>query len=305
MNRTPSARLTLLCSALVGSALASAATAPVNRILKFDTSAQFQGNLRNGPYNYTGKGGNPVKASVGTISLSAPSVIFRAPTSQSIAAAEGKRSADFSGGVTVLRGRLTAKGAALNYSEASGQGVLTGSPSAVFAPNKQGEDPVDISATSMSLDVDTNMSTSTGKVKLVNGVQTGNADKVVFDETRELGVLSGNMTLERAATAKAKALNIAGTEARVLTKGKLLYVTGKIKLTQGTSVTTGDAVYYDDAKNVAYVVGNAVSTDSKNGTTVRARPNGALEQRTDLGRVRALDGGFAIPAAQFKLNGEK
>ncbi|ULH15241.1 hypothetical protein MF271_15025 [Deinococcus sp. KNUC1210] len=297
-------RRAALVLALTGVTLAAAA-ANTNRILRFETGAQLQGDLRNGPYNYSGKGGAAIRASVGTISISAPQAVFRAPSGTPIANAEGRRSADFSGNVTVVRGRLTAKGAALNYSEASGQGVLTGTPSAVFLPEKTGDDPVNISATQMSLDVDTNMSTSTGSVRLVNGKQTGRADTVVFDEGRELGVLTGNMSLSRAATAKAKELNIVGTEARVLTKGKLLYVSGKVKLTQGTITTTGDAVYYDDTKNVAYVVGHAVSVDSKAGTTVTARPNAALEQRTDLGRVRAIDAGYAIPVAQFKLTGEK
>ncbi len=304
MNRTQTIRSAVLLSALIGAAVAAAA-APTNRILKFETSAQLQGDLRNGPYNYSGKAGAAVKASVGTVSISAPQASMKAPAGTPMASAEGKRTADFTGGVTVVRGRLTARGTALNYSETSGQGVLTGTPSAVFTPEKKGDDPVNISASNMSLDVDTNMSTSTGNVKLVNGSQTGRADKVVFDETKELGVLSGNMNLSRAATAKAKELNVVGTEARILTKGKLLYVSGKVRLTQGTITTTGDAVYYDDAKNVAYVVGNAVSIDSKAGTTVRARPTGALEQRTDLGRVRALDAGYTIPVAQFKLNGEK
>ena len=303
MNRNQT-RVTVLLSALIGSTLAAAA-APANRVLKFETSAQLQGDLRNGPYNYTGRAGAAVKATVGTVSIAAPQASMKAPAGTPMANAEGKRSADFTGGVTVLRGRLTAKGAALNYSEASGQGVLTGTPSAVFTPEKKGDDPVNIAAANMSLDVDTNMSTSTGNVKLVSGVQTGRADKVVFDEGKELGLLTGNMSLSRAATAKAKELNVVGTEARILTKGKLLYVLGKVKLTQGTSTTTGDAVYYDDAKNVAYVVGNAVSVDSKTGTTVRARASGALEQRTDLGRVRAVDAGFTIPTAQFKLSGEK
>ncbi len=303
MNRNQT-RVTVLLSALIGSTLAAAA-APANRVLKFETSAQLQGDLRNGPYNYTGKAGAAVKATVGTVSIAAPQASMKAPAGTPMASAEGKRSADFTGGVTVLRGRLTAKGAALNYSEASGQGILTGAPSAVFTPEKKGDDPVNIAAANMSLDVDTNMSTSTGNVKLVSGVQTGRADKVVFDEGKELGLLTGNMSLSRAATAKAKELNVVGTEARILTKGKLLYVLGKVKLTQGTTTTTGDAVYYDDAKNVAYVVGNAVSVDSKTGTTVRARASGALEQRTDLGRVRAVDAGFTIPAAQFKLSGEK
>lgn len=304
-TRTLSVRTALLASALIGTALAAAATAPTNRVLKFDTAAQLQGDLRNGPYNYSGKGGAAVKATVGTVNISAPQASMKAPAGTPMASAEGKRSADFTGGVVVVRGRLTAKGAALNYSEASGQGVLTGTPSAVFVSEKKGDDPVNIAATTMSLDVDTNMSTSTGNVRLVNGSQTGRADKVVFDETKELGVLSGNMTLSRAATAKGKELNVIGTEARILTKGKLLYISGKVKLTQGTITTTGDSVYYDDTRNVAYVVGNAVSVDSKGGTTVRARPTGALEQRTDLGRVRALDAGYSIPVAQFKLSGEK
>ena len=304
MNRTQT-HVTVLLSALIGTTLAVAATAPINRVLKFETSAQLQGDLRNGPYNYTGKAGAAVKATVGTVSIAAPQASMKAPAGTPMANAQGRRSADFTGGVTVLRGRLSAKGAALNYSEASGQGLLTGAPSAVFTPEKKGDDPVNIAAANMSLDVDTNMSTSTGNVKLVSGVQTGRADRVVFDEGKELGLLTGNMSLSRAATAKAKELNVVGTEARILTKGKLLYVLGKVKLTQGSATTTGDAVYYDDARNVAYVVGNAVSTDSKTGTTVRARASGALEQRTDLGRVRAVDAGFTIPTAQFKLSGEK
>ena len=306
MIRTQSKRPVLLLSALLGTALASV-TATGDRILRFETGAQFQGDLRNGPYNYTAKPGATIRVTVGKISIEAPASVLKAPTGTSMADAEGKRTADFSGGVNVVRGRLNAKGSVLAYSEATGQGVLTGTPSAVFKPEKTTDDPVSIAATSMSLDVDTNTSTSTGNVKLVSGNQTGRADRVVFDETKELGQLTGNMTLNRAATAKAKELNVVGTEARILTKGKLLYITGKVKLTQGTTTTTGDAVYYDDAKNVAYVVGNAVSMDSKNGTTVKARPaaTGALEQRTDLGRVRALSSGYTIPTAQFKLSGEK
>lgn len=303
LRRTRAAHLgavTLL--GVLGLPVLAAAT---SRILRFDTATQFQGDLRNGPYNFVGKNGALIKATVGLVSLSAPAAVMKAPAGSSMTAAEGRRSADFTGGVTVVRGRLTAKGSQLSYSEASGQGVLSGAPSAVFTPAKQGDNPVNISAGSMSLDVDTNLSTSTGSVKLVSGTQTGRADKVIFDETRELGVLTGGAGLSRAATAKQKELNVSGGEARILTRTKLLYLKGGVKLTQGTLSTSGDAVYYDDAKNVAYVVGHAVSTDSKSGTTVRARPTGALEQRTDLARVRALDAGYQIPVAQFKLSSEK
>ncbi len=296
----------VLVSALV---LTTALAAQGDRILRFDSAAMVQGNLRSGPVNYTGKDGGPVKATVNSINISANSALLTAPAGSTLANSEGKRTATFSGGgddVNVVRGRLTAKGGQLAYSEASGQGVLTGSPSAVFVPEKKDDgDPVNIKAAQMSLDVDNNISTSTGDVQLVSGTQTGKADKLVFDEDKEVGVLTGSPSMSRAASGKQKELTIVGTEARVVTKGKLLYVKGNVKLTQGTSTTTGNAVYYDDKKNVAYVVGNAVSTDSKTGTKVTALKNGYLEQRTDLGRVRALSKPYVIPTERFLLTGEK
>lgn len=202
----------------------------------------------------------------------------------------------------MVRGRLQAKGDQLAYSEVTGQGVMTGTPSAVFVPDKDKGDPVNIRAAQMSLDIDNNQSTSTGSVQLASGTQTGKADKLVFDEDREVGVMTGNPSMSRAASAKQKELVITGTEARVVTKGKLLYVSGKVRLTQGTIVTTGDAVYYDDIKNTAYVVGNAKSVDSKGGQQVSAR---VLLQRTDLARVSQFSGTYQIPTQNFKLTGEK
>lgn len=294
--------LILLTAALLTSALA----AQVDRVLRFDTAAMVQGNLRSGPINYTGKDGGPVKASVNNINIAATSAVLTAPVGSTLAEAEGKRTATFSGGgadVNVVRGRLTAKGGQLAYSEATGQGVLTGSPSAVFVPEKKDDgDPVNIKAAQMSLDVDNNVSTSTGNVQLVSGTQTGKADKLVFDEDKEIGVLTGAPSMSRAATAKQKELLIVGDEARVATKGKLLYVKGKVTLTQGSIVTKGDAVYYDDKKNTAYVVGNAVSVDSKSGQKLSAR---VLLQRTDLARVSQLSGNYQIPVQNFKLSTDK
>ncbi|WP_420597312.1 LptA/OstA family protein [Deinococcus sp.] len=299
------AAFSIVAALLVTGALA----ANTDRILRFESSASGQGDLRNGPFTYSGKDGKPIKAVVNNVNIAAPTATLSAPTGETLASAEGKRTALFSAGagqVDVVRGRLTAKGGQLAYSEATGQGVLTGTPSAVFVPAKKDDgDPVNIQAGQMSLDVDNNMSTSTGSVVLVSGNQTGKADKLVFDEDKEIGVLTGTPSISRAASAKQKEFNIFGDETRVVTKGKLLYVRGNVKLTQGTSTTTGDAVYYNDEKNVAYVVGHAVSTDSKTGTTVRALSRGYLEQRTDLGRVRALSRAFTIPAEQFKLTGEK
>nr|WP_043816837.1 LptA/OstA family protein [Deinococcus maricopensis] len=286
---------------LTGATLAATA----DRILKFESKI-FQGDLRNGPWTFTGKPGAPVKANVSTLGITAQKAVLSAPSGTPITSAEGKRNATFDGSVVVTRGRLTAKGGSLTYSEADGQGVLKNNPSAVFVPDKtDGGDPVNISAQAMSLDVDNNISTSTGGVKLVNGNQTGASDKLVFDETKELGAFTGNVRMNRAAKGSQKELVITGTEARILTKGKLMYVRGGVKLVQGDVTTTGNAMYYDDKKNVAYVIGNAVSVDAKNKTTVKAPASGALEQRTDLARVRTLPGGFKIPEDQFRVTGEK
>lgn len=279
----------------------SAAPAADKRIINFQGAPT--GNLRTGPLTFTG---SPLRATVSTLQITAPRAVLSAPAGVPIVEAKGKRTGEFSGPVSVSRGRLSAKGGSLTYSEASGTGVLKGNPSATFVPeDKKDGDTVTITAGQMSLDVDTNVSTSTGSVKLVSGDQTGRAEKLVFDEDRELAQLSGNPTLTRAAKQGQKELVISGAEVRALTKNKTLYVRGGVKLVQGTITTTGDAVYYDDAKDVAYVTGNAVSVDSKSKVTLRAPKSGYLEQNTKLARVSVKNSTYAIPTAQFKLRGEK
>lgn len=83
-----------------------------------------------------------------------------------------------------------------------------------------------IKAAQMSLDVDNDRSTSTGGVTLSNGTQSGKADKLVFDEQRELALLTGTPSLTRAARGSQKELIITGQEVRALTKTKTLYVRG-------------------------------------------------------------------------------
>lgn len=262
-----------------------------------------RGDLRNGPLTFVG---SPVKATVSTLQISAQQAVLSAPQGTPIVDAKGKRNSNFTGNVQVTRGRLSASGGTLAYSEATGQGVLTGTPSATFVPEKKDDgDPVTIKAAQMSLDVDTNVSTSTGNVQLVSGNQTGRADKLVFDEDKELAQFTGAPTLTRAAKGNQKELVISGQEVRALTKSKTLYVKGGVKLVQGTLTTTGDAVYYDDKKNIAYVVGNAVATDSKSKVTTTAPASGYLEQRTDLGRVVPKNSKYTVPTEQFKLRGEK
>jgi len=292
-------RTTLIGIALLG---AVAFAAENERVLKMD-SKSFTGDLRNGPYTFSGTDAAPVKATVSTLKISAAKAVLSAPAGTPITSAEGKRTAEFTGNVTVVRGRLTAKGPNLTYSEASGVGLLKGNPTAVFAGEDKNDDPVNINAAEMSLDVDTDISSSKGNVRFTNGNQTGSSENMVFDEKKKLGLLTGSVVMNRAATAKQKALNITGTEARVLTDDKLLYVKGNVKLVSGDITTTGTALYYDDKKNTAVIVGSpARSVNAKAGTTVSG---GTLEQRTDLGRVKQLSGSFKMPAEQFKLSNEK
>lgn len=263
-----------------------------------------KGDLTKGPLTYTG---NPLKATVSTLNIKSQKAVVSAPAGKALSESTGKRNADFTGNVVVTRSRLTAKGSKLAYSESTGKGILTGKPSAVFAPDKDSDskDPVYINATKLSLDVDTDVSTSTGNVKLKNGNQTAAAQTLVFDEDKELAQLTGKPSLTRAKTAKKKELVISGQEVRALTAAKTLYVKGKVKLVQGSQITTGDAVYYDDTKNIAYVVGNARSEDTKSKVVVKAPSSGYLEQRTDLGRVSAKNSTYKIPVGKFKLRGEK
>ncbi|RJF72234.1 hypothetical protein D3875_12400 [Deinococcus cavernae] len=288
--------------------LAALASVPVlaqtagKRVIKIESSPAPGSNLRDGPWNFTGG----VAATVSSLKIKSDKGVMTAPAGTPILQAEGKRLADFTGNVTVSRGRLSAKGEKLAYSEVTGQGVLTGNASATFVPEKKDDgDPVNIRAQQMSLDVDTNVSTSTGGVQLVQGNQTGKADKLIFDEDKELAQMTGKPTLTRAAKGNRKELVISGDEVRAITKTKVLYVKGKVKLVQGTQTTTGNAVYYDDKKDVAYVVGDAVSVDSKSKVTLRAPASGYLEQRTDLGRVSVKNGKYTIPVEQFKLSQEK
>ncbi len=131
-------RFALLSAALVGVSLAQA---PATRVLKIE-SKSFTGDLRNGPYTFNGSAAAPIKATVSTIRISAPRAVLVAPSGTPITSAEGKRTADFTGNVTVTRGRLAAKGPSLSYSESTGVGVLKGGASATFASEKKDEDPV-------------------------------------------------------------------------------------------------------------------------------------------------------------------
>lgn len=290
---------TLVVIGLLGAAVA--ATTAGERILHFE-SKNFTGDLRNGPYTFLGSTGTPVRASVSNLKVESQSAVLKAPAGVAMATAEGKRSAEFTGSVQVLRNRLVAKGPSLTYSEETGYGTLKGPASMTFTPADSTAAPVTVQANSMSFDVDNNTSISKGDVKLVNGKQSAQSENLTFNETTELAILTGKrVTLERqAAKAGDSAIVIEGKEARINTgkDKKLMLITGKIKLVDGNITTTGDTLYYDDKQNLAIVVGSpAKSFDSKSKTTISG---GTLEQRTDLNRVRQLAKGYKIPTELFK-----
>lgn len=291
--------LTLALSTTVTGVLAQTG-AVQKRLIDIQGTLSAASNMRTGPWNYTGN----VTGTVSTLKIKSQQASLTAPSGQALVEAKGKRTATFGGNVQVTRGRLTAGGEKLVYSEADGTGILTGGAQATFVPEKKEDgDTVSIKATQMSLDVDNNMSTSTGSVSLTNGAQSGKADKLVFDEDKELAQLTGTPSLTRAAKGSRKELTITGQEVRALTKAKTLYVKGKVKLVQGNLTTTGDAVYYDDKKDVAYVVGNAVAVQG--GVKQVAPASGYLEQRTDRASVRVMNAAYKIPTQQFEFSKTK
>jgi lipopolysaccharide export system protein LptA len=242
-----------------------------------------------------------VQGKVQNLSISAPKAVLAAPAGSTVVDAEGKRSATFEGGTTATRGRLTATGPSLEYKEVTGLGVLSGPVQIKITPEKKEDDQVSIQASKATFDVDTNVSTSEGSVKLVNGGQTATSSKVVYDEQSDLGCLSDSRTvtiIREPKKAGDPRLVITSKETRVNTKSNKLVASGGVKLEAGDNVTIGDALYYDDAKDTAWVIGNpAKNTNKKSGVTISA---GSVINYTKRNQVERLGNPYKIPFEQFK-----
>ncbi len=287
---------------IFGVALAAAGS----RVIEIEGGRQ-QGDLRFGPYKYT----EGVKATVQKLQIASTEGSLTAPQGLEMSKAQGKRTAGFGGGVTVTRGRLTAKGPTLEYKEETGLGVLAGPTNIVQKPEKAGEDDVFITALKATFDVDTNISTSEGSVKLINGKQSATSSKVVFDEEKNLGCLTDSKTVtlvrepKKAGDSK---LVITAKEARVLTETNTLVAVGGVTLVAGDNTTTGDALYYDDDKETAWVVGNdakkipAKNVNKKSGATVTG---GTIINYTKKNAVKQLGENFKIPFEKFKCASDK
>ncbi len=297
---------TLLCALIAGTlVLAQEGDAPTNqeRIITIDGSGGTQsGNLRFGPILYQHPDPFGISAKVSTLTILGNRVELSGPPGVSIARG-GERTASFENGVSVLRGRLEASGPGLEYSEASGLGVLSGPASVSIAPDEEGEEPVLIDADQVAFDVDTDRSTSSGNVHLVNGNQTADADEMIFEEGRNLGVLTsagGQATITRR-DADGSLMVITADEIRVLTDDERLYATGNVTVVDGSITSTGDVVFFDDATAIAEVIGSpARAHDADSGATL---VTDRIKQDIEFDFFEAIDSSVAseFDAADFDL----
>ena len=280
--------------------LATLALAQGSRILEINGGAPG-GDLRNGPLVWTGN----FTATVQKLSLKATKVTLTAPSGTTLSESKGKRTAIFEGGTTATRGRLNATGPSLEYKEITGLGVLSGPVQIKITPEKKEDDQVSIQASKATFDVDTNVSTSEGSVKLVNGGQTATSSKVVYDEQSDLGCLSDSRVvtiIREPKKAGDPRLVITAKETRVNTKTNTLIALGGVKLEAGDNVTTGEALFYDDAKDTAWIIGDlakkleAKNVNKKSGTTISG---GTIINYTRKNSVTIQGALFKIPLEKF------
>ncbi len=281
------------------------------RIINIDFSggSQRSESLRYGPLVYTHPDPEGLVATVSNLTIYAQNAQLSAPEEVLIAQAEGQREAEFTGGVRVERGRLTATGPDLVYSESTGLGVMPSNTDIVVTPAEEGPEedsaPVNISANEVTFDVDTDTSVSRGDVTLTNGNQSAQAQELTFEEGRDLARLSSEgeqVTARR--ESEDGVLTITADVIRTNTADDTLLATGNVTIVDGDITSTGDTVYFNDEASRAEVIGSpATSVNEAQGVTLTGA---RLEQRTDLDVVRVLD--ETVPAefdpAQFSLTNE-
>ena len=290
----------------------NAQDAAEERIINIDFSggSQRSESLRYGPLVYTHPDPEGLVATVSNLTIYAQDATLSAPEEVLIAQAEGQRDADFTGGVRVARGRLTATGPDLVYSEATGLGVMPSNTDIVVTPDEEGPEedraPVNITANEVTFDVDTDTSISRGDVTLINGSQSAQAQELTFDEGRDLARLrsEGEQVTARRESEDG-VLTITADVIRTNTTDDTLLATGNVTIIDGDITSTGDTVYFSDETSRAEVIGSpARSVNEAQGVTLTGA---RLEQRTDLDVVRVLD--ESVPAefdpAQFDLANEQ
>ena len=288
---------------------AGEAEASENRIITIDGSGGTQhGNLRFGPIIYEHPDPLGITATVSTLTIFGSYAELTAPEGVSIATG-GERKASFQGGVDVERGRLWATGPQLEYDEATGLGVLSAAVEIEGAPEEEGDEPVFITADAVSFDVDTDRSTSTGNVELVNGNQTASAESLIFEEESDLGVLTseGSQATITRVDENGEQMVITADEIRVLTTENRLYARGNVTVVDGAITSTGNVVFFDDASGIAEVIGTAESpaeaVDSDSGATL---VTDRIKQDVEFDFFEAIDSSVAsdFDPATFALRDE-
>ena len=312
LARTLSLAIALVCAPLIALAQegeAAQADASDNRIITIDGSGGTQrGNLRSGPIIYEHPDPQGIRATVSTLTILGSFVELSAPEGTSISRG-GQRVARFQGGVDVERGRLTATGPDLEYDEATGLGVLGQQASVTVAPTEDGDEPVLITADQVAFDVDTDRSTSTGGVHLINGNQTADADQLVFEEDTNLGVLTsadGQAVITRL-DEDGSTMTITADEIRVLTDVNRLYARGNVTVVDGSITSTGAVVFFDDETGIAEVIGDtanpARSVDADSGASL---VTDRIKQDIEFDFFEAIDA--SVPSdfdvTAFALRGE-
>ncbi len=276
--------------------------------ITYDGGNRNAPDLRYGPYQYSHPNPEGLIATVSNLSIYGQSAQLSAPEGVLISEAEGQRDAIFTSGVRVTRGRLTAKGSEIVYSEQTGLGVLreeTGLVNIVIEPKESSEDPAEITAETATFDVDTDVSVSQGNVTLINGSQNAQADEMTFEEDRDLAKLISE-TGQVMATRQDEdgELIIQSDVMRVLTEDDKLFATGSVVLIDGDITSSGDTIFFDDESSRAEIIGNpAVSVNSAEGVTV----SGArIEHLTDIDVIELLDDSVPpeFESTEFMLTSE-
>ncbi len=277
---------------------------PERRIISIDSSGGSQsGNLRFGPLLYEHPEPEGVIATVSTLTIYGQQAELRGPEDEQLALTEarGRRTATFSDGVRVTRGRLEATGPELFYSEATGLGTLTGDISIEVAPREEEDDPVLISASEAEFDVDTDVSTSRGGVELTTGNQMANAEQLIYEEERDLGCLSseGGQVTARRTDDDGDELTIQADELCTLPNEDKLLARGNVTIQDGDITSRGDTVFFDDNESRALILGNpAVSENAADGLVTRGA---VIEQRTDIDAVQVFSDPVDFDESAFEL----
>jgi lipopolysaccharide export system protein LptA len=295
--KTATALVVLLCVVL-GVTVAQEANRRV--ITVSAPGGSVSGNLVHGPRTYVHPEPGGVKATVSNLEIAARRAVVAAPEGVPLSQAEGRRTVVFSEGVTVLRGAVTATGLSLEYAEETGVGDLTGQPEMVQRPRDPGGDEVRVTADSLRFDVDTDISRSSGAVRLINGPQRGAADLLYYEEDARLAVLRGTRAQVRMTRDRPEgALVILATEARVLTADEVIWASGRVRLEDGDAIVEGDQLFYDDATGIAIVIGTTQPARSRDGGG-NELTGGTLRRDTRAKRVEQLATPFRIPTQRFE-----